>query len=210
MEVLQLQEHFSIVDVALKRPTDNELLERYSGGDENAFRELVTRYKNGLYTFLRLFLYRDDLLDDVFQETFLQLFYSLDSFDMNRPLRPWLFTIAANKAKDAIRKLQQKREIPIGMVADSQEISFDDFFNSIASDNSTPYVKLEKNEYALLVKEVISSMPLNYKEILLLAYFNRFSYKEIADILHIPIGTVRSRLHSAVGYFAKMWRELAY
>ena len=199
-----------MVDIVLEKLTDTQLLGRYLDGDENAFRELVTRYKNGLYTFLRQFLYRDDHIDDVFQETFLQLFYSLDSFNMNRPLRPWLFTIAANKAKDAIRKLQQKREISIGIIADSQELSFNRVLNIFASDDSTPTVEFEKNEYALLVKEVISVMPVSYKEILLLAYFNEFSYKQIANKLNIPLGTVKSRLHSSIRYFGKLWREYAF
>ena len=84
--------------------SDAELLTRYTAGDEAAFREIVNRYKNSLYAFLRQFLNRHDLVEDVFQETFLQLFASRDSFDTNRPLRPWLFTIAANKAKDALRR----------------------------------------------------------------------------------------------------------
>ncbi len=210
METLQLQERFSIVDIAFKELSDNELLERYSVGDESAFRELVVRYKNSLYSFLRMFLYRDDHIEDVFQETFLQLFASLRLFDMSRPLRPWLFMIAANKAKDAIRKLQQIHETPFVMLEDSEESSFEDFFNSVTSDNSTPPVKLEKSEYALLVREIISIMPDSYREILLLAYFNGFTYKEMADILHIPVGTVKSRLNSAVGNFAKLWSEYTY
>ncbi len=86
------------------KQTDAELLARYAAGEEAAFREIVNRYKNGLYAFLKQFLSRQDLVEDVFQETFLQLFISRDSFDTTRPLRPWLFTIAANKAKDALRK----------------------------------------------------------------------------------------------------------
>ncbi|MBN2588947.1 MAG: RNA polymerase sigma factor [Sedimentisphaerales bacterium] len=210
MEVLQLQKHLSIVDTAFKKLSDNELLKRYSVGDESAFRELVVRYKNSLYSFLRMFLYRDDHVEDVFQETFLQFFKSLDLFDMNRPVRPWLFMIAANKAKDAIRKLQQIHEVPFVMLADSEENCFEDFFNAIVSDNSTPAVKLEEREYVLLVREVISIMPVHYREILLLAYFNKFSYKQIADILSIPVGTVKSRLHSAVRHFAKLWSESVY
>ena len=77
--------------------SDSELLSRFRDGDEDAFREIVDRYKNSLYAFLRQFLNRHDLVEDVFQETFLQLFASRDSFDTSRPLRPWLFTIAANK-----------------------------------------------------------------------------------------------------------------
>ena len=91
----------------LSKLTDAQLLSLYSEGQESAFREIVNRYKSGLYTFLRQFLNRQDLVEDVFQETFLQLFTSRESFDTSRPLRPWLFTIAANKAKDALRKWQR-------------------------------------------------------------------------------------------------------
>jgi len=210
MEALQLQEPLSIIDIAFNKPSDNELLGRYSVGDESAFRELVDRYKNSLFSFLKMFLYRDDHVEDVFQETFLQFFASLDLFDMSRPVRPWLFMIAANKAKDAIRKLQQIHETPFVMLTDSEENSFEDFFNSIISDNSTPPDKLEEREYVLLVREVISILPVHYREIILLAYFNKFSYRQIADILSIPVGTVKSRLHSAVGHFAKLWSEYAY
>ncbi len=97
--------------------SDAELLARYGKGDEAAFREIVSRYKNGLYAFLRQFLNRQDLVEDVFQETFLQLFTSRESFDDTRPLRPWLFTIAANKAKDALRKWQRTAAIPIGTIS---------------------------------------------------------------------------------------------
>ena len=84
---------------AVNQISDAELLDKYAAGDEDAFTEIVNRYKNSLYAFLKQFLNRQDLVEDVFQETFLQLFSSRDSFDTSRPLRPWLFTIAANKAK---------------------------------------------------------------------------------------------------------------
>jgi len=190
----------------LKKLTDAELLARYVAGEEAAFREIVNRYKNSLYAFLRQFLNRQDLVEDVFQETFLQLFTSRESFDTSRPLRPWLFTIAANKAKDALRKRQRTSAIPIGTMADSQDLSFDDMLNAISSDRTMPYEELQKNETALRVERIISDMPENLREILVLAYFNKFSYKQMAEILSIPIGTVKSRLHTAVGRFAKEWK----
>ena len=185
--------------------TDAELLARYAAGEEAAFREIVSRYKNSLYAFLKRFLNRQDLVEDVFQETFLQLFTSRESFDPARPLRPWLFTIAANKAKDALRKQQRTAAIPIGTVADSQEMSFDDVLNTLTSVNVIPYDNLEKSETASYVRKIIADMPENLREILILAYFDKFSYKQIAQILSIPIGTVKSRLHTAVGRFAKEW-----
>ncbi len=196
----------TIMNPGLKKLTDGQLLDRYADGEEAAFREIVSRYKNGLYAFLRLFLNRHELVEDVFQETFLQLFTSRESFDRSRPLRPWLFTIAANKAKDALRKWQRTNAIPIGTMGDSEDLSFDDVLNTVTSVGTMPYEELQKNETALRVREVIADMPENLREILILAYFNRFSYKQMAEILSIPIGTVKSRLHTAVGRFAKEWK----
>jgi RNA polymerase sigma-70 factor (ECF subfamily) len=186
--------------------TDAELLERYAAGEEAAFREIVDRYKNGLYTFLRRFLNQQELVEDVFQDTFLQLFSSRDSFDVSRPLRPWLFTIAANKAKDTLRKQQRKAAIPIGTIADALEMSFDDVLNTLTSDTTVPYDHLEKKETTSQVRLIIANMPENLRQILILAYFNQFSYKQMARILSIPIGTVKSRLHTAVGRFATDWK----
>jgi RNA polymerase sigma-70 factor (ECF subfamily) len=190
----------------LSKKTDAELLAQYAAGNEDAFREIVTRYKNSLYAFLRQFLNQIDLVEDVFQETFLQLYTSRASFDTTRPLRPWLFTIAANKAKDALRKHQRKSAIVIGAISDSQEMSFDDVVNSLTSYKILPYESLVKDETAVRVRQIIDDLPEKLREILILAYFNKFSYKQMAEILSIPIGTVKSRLHTAIGRFAKEWR----
>jgi RNA polymerase sigma-70 factor (ECF subfamily) len=190
----------------LERLTDAELLEQYKRGDEAAFREIVNRYRNGLHAFLRQFLNQTDLVEDVFQETFLQLFTSRDSFDPSRPLRPWLFTIAANKAKDALRKGHRTSAVPIGTIGDGDEMSFDEVLNTLTSDTTVPYEEVERNETAERVSEVIANMPENLREILILAYFQKFSYKHMSQILRIPIGTVKSRLHTAVARFAKDWK----
>ncbi len=194
------------MEPSLDKLSDAELFARYAAGEEDAFREVVNRYRNGLYVFLRRFLNRPSLVEEVFQETFLQLFTSRDSFDTSRPLRPWLFTIAANKAKDVLRKQHRATTISIGAIAEQQDMSFDDVLNYLTSDTRVPYEKLEKGETARRVREVIADMPENLRGILILAYFNEFSYKQMAEILSIPIGTVKSRLHTAVGRFAKDWK----
>lgn len=186
--------------------SDMELIKRYAAGEEEAFQELVKQYKDSLYAFLRRFLNQSDMVDDVFQETFMQLYVSRDTFDQSRPLRPWLFTIAANKAKDALRKSQRSNAIPIGTLSESEEMSFDEMLNALSSDTVVPYDEAERNETSARVSEVIANMPEGLREILVLAYFNRFSYKQMADILSIPIGTVKSRLHTAVARFAKDWK----
>jgi RNA polymerase sigma-70 factor (ECF subfamily) len=193
------------MDSAPEKYTGAQLLSRYMAGDEAAFQEIVNLYKDSLYTFLRQFLNDRDLIEDVFQETFLQLFSSRESFDVNRPLRPWLFTIAANKAKDALRRQQRTAAVTIGSMADAEDMSFDEALNNITSITSVPYEEMAENEIATQVRQTIANMPDNLREILILAYFNKFSYKQMTDILSIPIGTVKSRLHTAVNRFAKDW-----
>lgn len=187
--------------------SDSVLLERYRQGEESAFREIVNRYKNSLYAFLRRFVNQQDIVEDVFQETFLQLYTSRDSFDAERPLRPWLFTIAANKAKDALRKIQRQATMSMGAMADAGDVSQDELINILASYETRPEEELSRDETALRVRQIIADMPDNLREILILAYFEQFSYKHMADILSIPIGTVKSRLHTAVAYFMKKWKS---
>jgi RNA polymerase sigma-70 factor (ECF subfamily) len=187
---------------------DTGLLQRYAAGEEGAFRELVGEYKDRIYAFLSRFLNRSDLVDDVFQETFLQLYVSRDTFDLSKPLRPWLFTIAANKAKDALRRRQRIDATHLGSMFDGDEYSIDDVLNTLDSDTHLPYDDLIKEETAGAVKRVIARMPAKLSKILILAYFHKFSYAEIAGILGIPVGTVESRLHTAVGRFAEDWNAL--
>ena len=186
--------------------TDAQLLERYRQGDEQAFEEIVNRYKNSLYAFLRRFVNRQDIVEDVFQETFLQLYASRDSFDADRPLRPWLFTIAANKAKDALRKIHRQSSMSMGTLADAGDVSIDEVVNILTSYDTKPEEEISKEETAQRVRQIISEMPENLRGILILAYFEQFSYKHMAEILGIPIGTVKSRLHTAVVHFMKKWK----
>lgn len=189
------------------KTNEHELLSRYVAGDKDAFREIVKRYKDPLYAFLRRFLNQQQLVEEAFQETFLQLYKSRKTFEKDRPLRPWLFTIAANKARDVLRKQQRQETIPIGTMVEPNESNIDDVVNSLKSYEITPYDEAEKAENAEKVRQIIANMPENLREILILAYFEQFSYKQMADILSIPIGTVKSRLHTAIVFFTKKWKS---
>ncbi|MFA6176593.1 MAG: sigma-70 family RNA polymerase sigma factor [Phycisphaerae bacterium] len=187
--------------------SENELLRRYVAGDKDAFEEILTRYKDQLYAFLRRFLNNQQLVEDAFQDTFLQLYQSRKTFEKDKPLRPWLFTIAANKARDALRKQQRHDTVSIAAMAEPTELSIDDVMNSLKAYEITPYDEAEKTEHAEKVRRIISEMPENLREILMLAYFEQFSYKQMADVLSIPIGTVKSRLHTAIVFFTKKWKS---
>ncbi len=188
---------------------DVQLLKRYAAGEEGAFQEIVSQYKESMYAFLRRFLNHADLVDDVFQETFMQLYVSRDTFDLSKPLRPWLFTIAANKAKDALRRRQRVDSTNLGSMFDNEEHSIEDVLNTLDHDDHRPYDDLIREETAAQVKRVVARMPAKLREILILAYFHKLPYAEVAGILRIPVGTVKSRLHTAVDRFAEDWHAVA-
>jgi len=195
-------------DSADRGVSDADLLRRHLHGDGEAFAALIRRYRRELFNFLARFTGDAALADDVFQETFLQLHLSAAAFDPKRRLKPWLFTIAANKARDAMRNLARKRtaeldaEIPTG----DDEASY---LAVMPSDVPPPDEAMVNFEARRAVQNMISDMPEKLRTVLLLSYFHEFPYAEIAEILNVPLGTVKSRLHAAVRYFARQWKAAA-
>jgi RNA polymerase sigma-70 factor (ECF subfamily) len=189
----------------LAEQTDEQLLGAHVSGVQEAFPELLERYRNELLHFLIRFLGSRAAAEDVFQDTFLQIHLVAETFDTSRRFKPWLYTIAANKARDYHRKQKRRAaaslSAPIGGQGEDTE-----FIDLIASDESSPDTPLSDQEQARMVKKVVDDLPSHYREILLLNYFQRMSYNQIADSLDIPLGTVKSRLHSAVACFADTWK----
>jgi RNA polymerase sigma-70 factor (ECF subfamily) len=186
--------------------TDEQLLSDYRKGDRSAFAALVARYQRELYHFLVRFLGNRSSAEDVFQETFLQVHQSAEQFDLQRRFRPWLFTIAANKARDLIRSQARRPTNPLQASINSSDDESGEFIDLMRSAVDLPDAPLEKAELQQLVQSTVQTMPEHLREILLLSYFHQFPYKQISDILDIPLGTVKSRLHSAVAFFADRWR----
>lgn len=186
--------------------TDEQLLGAYRGGRLEAFEALVRRYRPELLHFLIRFAGNRAAGEDLFQEAFLQVHISADTFDVTKRFKPWLFTIAANKARDYLRKNKRQRTVPLSALVDKKQEDGPSFIDLMQADLPLPEELVQDSETAELVKQVVESLPDHLREVLLLAYFNQFAYKEIAEMLGIPLGTVKSRLHAAVGTFAQMWK----
>ena len=189
-----------------RRLSDTELLELHLGGDEEAFTELVKRYRDELFHFLARFTGDAAMAEDVFQETFLQIHISAAAFDPQRPLRPWLFTIAANKARDAMRSRWRRQAAPLDAAIDGTDDAAT-YADLMPADVPKPDESLLNLETRQSVQSVVAGMPDNLRVVLLLCYFHDFAYKQIAEILSVPLGTVKSRLHAAVRHFAKEWKR---
>jgi RNA polymerase sigma-70 factor, ECF subfamily len=191
-----------------EKPTDEELLEQYRGGDRASFRILVDRYQRELFHFLVRFTGNRAAAEDIFQETFLQVHQSAGDFDVQRRFRPWLFTIAANKARDLMRSQQRHPATPLQAAISPGAEEGAQFLDFMSAGGDLPGASMERQEMARRVRSTVMELPLNLREILLLSYFNQFPYAQISDILGIPLGTVKSRLHSAVAEFAIRWKNL--
>jgi RNA polymerase sigma-70 factor (ECF subfamily) len=197
--------HFPSVLTGDRVVTDEQLLASYVGGDQAAFAELVRRYQHELFVFLQRFVADAVMAEDLFQETFVQVHRNARSFDMQRRFRPWVFTIAANKARDYLRSSSSRAAQSLdNTIGGSEETTT--FLDLMESDVATPPDDLANAEDVALVQQVLAEMPAPYREVLLLSYFHRFAYKQMAQMLDVPLGTVKSRLHAAVASFAKSFR----
>lgn len=189
--------------------SDEILVARYVKGDRSALRTLIDRHKNDLLRFLTRLTGDRDAAEDAFQETFLQFHLSARRFDPSRKFKPWIFTIAANKARDAMRRKGRRPTLglsaPVGGSSDGGSIEFVDLMEM---PGPRPEAKLDAREQQELVAKAMDSLSYSLREVLLLAYFQRLSYAQIADDLDIPLGTVKSRLHSAVATFARSYAKL--
>ena len=105
-----------------------------------------------------------------------------------------------------MRKNKRQKTVPLSALVDKKQEDGPSFIDLMQADLPLPDDLVQDVETAELVKEVVESLPDHLREVLLLAYFNQFAYKEIAEMLSIPLGTVKSRLHAAVGTFAQLWK----
>jgi RNA polymerase sigma-70 factor (ECF subfamily) len=188
-----------------KTRTDEALLAAHIDGDIGAFPELMERYKNDILHFLIRFMGSRAAAEDVFQESFLQIHISAETFDPTRRFKPWLFTIAANKGRDWHRKHSKRTVMSL-----SQEIGGDGegtrFVDLMESEQDLPDAQLLDSEQTDCIRKAVDDLPSHLREILLLSYFQQMSYLQIAESLQIPLGTVKSRLHAAVAAFSNAWQ----
>jgi RNA polymerase sigma-70 factor (ECF subfamily) len=178
--------------------TDEELLSRYRRtGDRSAFSELVHRYEGELYGYLRRYLGDAALAEDAFQSTFLQVHLKCDQYEEGRRVRPWLYTIATNQAIDAQRRNKRHRAVSIDRL--SQRRGAPDGLNleMSASEEAAGYA-MERTEDRGRVRRAVSALPETLRCTVNLVYYQGLKYREAAEILEIPVGTVKSRLHAAV------------
>jgi RNA polymerase sigma-70 factor (ECF subfamily) len=167
---------------------DRELILQLKKGKMKAFRKLVEKYKKpAFFIALGLVGNREDAYD-LSQEAFIRVYGSLGRFDPRHKFFNWFYAILSNLCKNHLRG----REVRARYIK-----SVDAEMNNQADPMPGPEVLAERSERSLRLWEEISKLPLEFKEIIILKHFQGYSYKEISQMLNIPLGSVMSRLYYA-------------
>ena len=179
-------------------PTDDQLMAQVCHDDDSAaFALLVRRYERDLFAFLHRYLHRRELAEDVFQATFLQVHRHRSRFEAGRPFRPWLYAIAVRQAIDAHRKDARHRRVSLdgATVAGRDGGSLAD---TVVGRESAADAAIEREETRATIRAAVDQLPELLRKPLELVYQRGLKYRDAAGILGVPVGTVKSRLHSAV------------
>jgi RNA polymerase sigma factor (sigma-70 family) len=175
-----------------REATDRELLPLARRGQAAACAALVERHRQAAFLFaLQLLRDRDDALD-VTQDALLRFLSTLDRFDASRPVRPWLFRIVRNCARDWQRRRKVRRAESLSSGSGDEETTLE-----IPDPSVDPVRDAEQAQLRRQVWAALHQLSEAHREILVLRDYQDLSYAEIADVLAIPIGTVMSRLHAA-------------
>ncbi|MFM7042478.1 MAG: RNA polymerase sigma factor [Planctomycetaceae bacterium] len=185
---------------------DEELLRRcQSGGDPAAFETLVRRYERELFSYLRRYLGNAEMAEDVFQATFLQVHLKKDQFEEGRRFRPWLYTIATNQAIDAQRRNRRHRMASLDGRGPTDDVGT--LIEMLAGNVPAASDRIEEEEARAWVRAAVDELPDALRSTLVLVYHQGMKYREAADVLGIPVGTVKSRLNAALLKLNQTWRS---
>lgn len=185
---------------------DEDLLRRCrSGGDPAAFETLVRRYERELFSYLRRYLGNAEMAEDVFQATFLQVHLKKDQFEEGRRFRPWLYTIATNQAIDAQRRNRRHRMASLDGRGPTDDVGT--LVEMLAGNVPAASDRIEEEEARAWVRAAVDELPDALRNTLVLVYHQGMKYREAADVLGIPVGTVKSRLNAALLKLNQTWRS---
>ena len=190
--------------------TDEALMEAYQHGDGSAVGRLAERYQDELRRFVVRFV-DEDSADDVLQETFLHIYSAGNTFDVQRRFKPWMMTIARNKACDIHRKDKRRIGISQGVAAglrrlrpaETDSLTAIEFAPARAPDEGWAGDEALRRH---AMSKTMGEMPARLRAILMMSYVQGKTHRELATCLKLPLGTVKSRLQRSVIAFGELWK----
>lgn len=187
---------------------DEDLLRRFvDQGDRSSFETLIRRYQHELYNYLRRYLADDVLAEDAFQLTFVNVYQKAAQFDLTRRFRPWLYSVATNQAIDLKRRDKRRSHQSLDATAEQSDTRVSSQAAAIPDHrlpDGDPLVDAELRES---MRAAIDEVGEPGRSALELIYLQGMAYKDAAEILNVPVGTVKSRVHSAIRKLSIIWQR---
>lgn len=194
---------FGLILGVMGAPSDAELVRRFKSGDRAAYAEIVRRYQNRVFTICLRWLGESHLAEETAQDVFLALFRSLADFRGDAQLSTWIWRVAVNHCKNRRlygRRRHEGRHEPLEGTRDDDDAPKRQF----ASDGPSTDVAVHLSESERLVREALERLDPEDRAIIVMRDVEDLSYEEISDILDLPRGTVKSRLHRARADLARV------
>lgn len=177
------------------REDDRELIAQARKGDEGAYRTLLSKYERAVYNICFKMVRNNEEARDLAQEAFMKVFSMLDRYDPSFAFSNWLLKITSNLCIDAKRK----RRIATLPMDEPIRSAKGELERQYPSPQDSPDKALLKKERMKLLSQAIESLPPHYRIMIVLRHQEDLSYEEIAQVLDLPLGTVKARIHRARG-----------
>jgi RNA polymerase sigma-70 factor (ECF subfamily) len=176
--------------------TDHAVIAAFQSGDEFAFVTLYNRHKEGIYVFCKKVLLDESAAKDVMQETFLRIYENRDRLMKTDAFRSWIYTIARNQCYNYLRRAKRFVALDPGFVDDSVV-------------ETNPFGDLEKSDQVAMVNRLLTSLKIEYREVLVLREYQNLTYDEIAQVMRTSVSSVKSRLFKARRKLAQQYSAYA-
>lgn len=196
---------FAMLFAMVAAPTDEELVRRFNDGDRSAYSEIVRRYQNRVFSLCYRWMDDRSTAEEVAQDVFLALYKALGGFRGDARLSTWIFRVAINHCKN--RSLYRKRrghgrhESIDGEPEDPDAPRL-----QLADTGRGPDLGIQQAEADRVLRDALDALDEEHRQILILRDIEDLAYEEIADLLNLPKGTVKSRLHRARAELARKLR----
>jgi RNA polymerase sigma-70 factor (ECF subfamily) len=188
----------------IKTLSDIELIAKAIGGREDGFEELVRRYQRPIIGYVYRMLSDYEAALDVTQEVFIKVYNSLEKYSSDYKFSTWLYRIAHNAAIDHMRRNSVNQQ---SLETESEDGSYQ---LQIESPRPTPEQEREHTEWRNEIEAVVNCLPAAYRDLIILRHSRDMSYDEIAEIMRLPLGTVKNRLFRAREMMREMFVERGF
>jgi RNA polymerase sigma-70 factor (ECF subfamily) len=181
--------------------SDKELMELIQAGDDKAFGVLVGRFQDRLLNFVGRIVTDRETAEELVQETFMRIFNQKNSYTPEYAVSTWIYTIALNLARSELRKRKLRRFMSLDFIKEEADVELADKFN------------LKAESLAPIIQQAIEKLPDDYKTAFVLCDIQRLPYQQIAEVMRVPVGTVKSRINRARSMLRdklKPYKEIYY